>query len=176
MVQHALKWGQKIEQEEAHRNEIAIAQLTSVYANSQKLKPPYTSPADYFHFRPKENGIPSWICNTFFDLSQSGDLPGWVISLAPVSELQRDRNDDPVSRPRLWLMRGIAAIAPRHTAFGLKVGMALIDEDIKPGRYRLWDIDTSEDYLVEVSGFVQSGAYFDLVWEIIEEDDDAIAF
>lgn len=154
-----------------HKTELPIAQLTAIYANSQKTKPPYYSPAELCIFTPKEDKIPTLVCNTFINLAETSDLPVWALVLAPVSELESGANQKEVAKPRCWTSHGICLVAPQISAIGLKIGMALTNGK-KSGRINFFDVDNNQVYEVIVPAELKPGAYLDVVWELVLKDDE----
>lgn len=154
-----------------YKQELPIAQLSAIYANSQKTKPPYYSPAELCIFTPKEDKIPTVICNTFVNLAETMDLPVWALVLAPVSELESGANNKDIAKPRCWTSHGICLVAPQISAIGLKIGMALTDGN-KSGKVTVFDVDSNQSYEIVVPSDLKAGAYLDVVWELIPESEE----
>ncbi|QSJ14594.1 hypothetical protein JYQ62_22100 [Nostoc sp. UHCC 0702] len=150
LVLNALSEGRRLEKERLHHQEMAVAQLTSIYFNSQKTKPPYTRASDFYCFPLEEqSSISPVICNTFLSLCRDESLPSWALRLAPVDELQKGASDGgSTSKPRLWMCRGIALICPVLEDEVLSVGLAIVDDDAPSGRVTVWDVDTGEAHVV----------------------------
>ena len=136
-----------------HKYELPIARNTQVYVNSQRTKPPYARELDFCFFTPPDQAlIPAETCDTFFSLVEDGTMPAWVIALAPVDELEKNKQDKPTQRPRLWMSLGLALIAPKSNGEYVNVGMAIMDAgSIKTGVVTVWDADSDEaiDVIIE---------------------------
>ena len=151
-----------------------MAQLTAVYLNSQKLNPPYYSPMEVCLFSSqRDNAIPTWICDAFIGLLEEGLLPSWVIDLSPIDELQSGSSEHParLKAPRLWIAFGVAIIAPKIAATGLKIGLACWDGK-GAGLRQVWDVDTGSTYQIVIPESIKAGAFVEPEWELIQEDED----
>jgi hypothetical protein len=146
----ALSTGLKLERERLHSEEEAIAQLTAIYFNSQKTKPPYLSRTDFYIYPPlEESSIPAEVCNTFLALVKEQILPSWALRLSPVEEIQKGASEKVgVAKVRLWMCRGLALICPNFEQEVLTAGLAIIDDDAPSGRVAVWDVDTNEEVLI----------------------------
>ena len=168
----ALEAGRKLEQESLHKYELPIARNTQVYANSQRIKPPYAKATDFCFFTPEISArIPSDTCNAFLSLVREGVLPGWIISTCPVEDFKGNSNDDPIKRPRCWMSRTVALIAPRKGKETVHAGAIMLDPlGAKPGKVTVWDVDSGQAIDVVIPESSQKFE-LDVVWEVLEASD-----
>lgn len=168
----ALEAGRKLEQETLHKYELPIARNTEVYANSQRLKPPYAKASDFCFFMSDTSArIPSDTCNAFLSLVRDGTLPSWAVSHSPVEDFKGNRNDDPVRRPRCWMSRTVTLISPRMGKGTVHAGAAILEPlDAKPGRVTVWDVDNNQAIDIIVPDSAKQFE-LDIVWEVLEVSD-----
>ncbi len=161
--------------ENRHAQELAIAQLVSVYANSQKASPPYYKPSDFYIFAPESDvKIAASTCITFLTLSNEQLLPSWALSLAPVDEIQKGGSKGgKICNPRMWMVRGLALITPKLRDGILMAGMAIIDDGAPSGETQVWDVDsgevhtiwvpeTNEPYLIDIQWLLENRPLLDM--------------
>ena len=162
----ALSEGQKWEREQRHANELPVAQLVSVYANSQKTNPPYFKPSDFYFFAPEDEcQINQDVCVTFLSISNDQLLPSWVLRLSPAEEIQKAKAGR-VSKPRMWMCRGLALICPVLEDGVLTAGMAVIDDNHPVGDVEVFDVDGDGDqsYMIRVPERFEEAHLFDVCW------------
>lgn len=161
-----MKEGEELAREQLHLQELAIAQLTSVYVNSQKTKPPYTSPKDFCLFRPSEQRFSPILCRVIKSLLREKKLPNWVIGWLPHDELtQGDTLPDhavPVKHLRALMAPGVVIFSPNVTDNYIKFPLALI-EGVQ-GSKRVYCIDTREHFDIEIPS-VFDEFVLDEIWE-----------
>ena len=170
MILDAVQAAEKLNREQAHRAELPIALNTQVYANSQKTKPPYFELQDFCFFRPQEvdSKIPSDVCDAIFEMANQRVLPGWALALAPIEEMEKGRRGNPVTKPRLWMARGVALILPRISGNSVSAGMALIDNElVQQGFITLFDVDSEESHKVLISS-TSNACETNINWPLIE--------
>lgn len=142
--------GQKLEMEQLHKFEIPVAQFVAIYANSQKTKPPYYKPSDFFFFAPSESSIGADLAATVFDLLGDQKLPPWAVQLAPMAEIDQAPKHGNVGKPRLWMVRDLALVSPRLHEGGLSAALAILGDDPPFGRVTVWDVDSGKAFEIEV--------------------------
>lgn len=163
----ALEQGKQIEREQDHRKELPTALSTSIYANSQKTKPPYFSPVDFcFFHNPEESRIPSDICDAFTELSRDEMLPTWALEYAPVEDLRKNVKGTKTVRSRAWMTKGLIVVLP-VTSGNLVSGMAIASEDVPSGKITLWDIDTQEAHTIVVPPGTEPGSNLNSKWILL---------
>lgn len=151
LVLQALESGNELKREQAHSAELPIAQLTAIYVNSQKTKPPYARLYDFCLFKSEgESLIPPEICDTFLKLVDDNDIPSWAISLAPLDEIRKGKGNGRVMYPRLWMCRGLALIAPRLEEGVLTAGIVVAEDDHPFGEVEVWDVDTQKSHTLRI--------------------------
>jgi hypothetical protein len=159
-----LSEGQKWEREQRHANELPIAQLVSVYANSQKTKPPYFKTSDFYFFAPEEEcQVNQDVCATFLSISDDQLLPSWVLGLSPMEEIEKVKAGR-VAKTRMWMCRGLALICPNLDEGTLTAGMAVIDDNCPVGEVEVFDVDTGEGYMIRVPERFEEAYLFDVCW------------
>lgn len=167
LILSALEHGEKILAQKMHLKEIGIAQLTAVYANSQKLKPPYFTVKDFCHFWPKDEHFSFEICQNILSLIEDNLLPDWVLSYLPINELgHRDRSFT-VKKPRAFANPWIYILSPIITENNwINAPLAFIDSP-KEKNAEIYDLDNDEKYVVALPGSIDS-INRDIQWELID--------
>lgn len=151
--------------ERLHAYEKPIAQLTTVYANSQKLEAPYYKSSDFYLFNVEgESEINVDVCATFLSISKDQLLPSWVLRLSPFEEIQKGAGKGRISKLRMWMRRGLALICPRLENGGLKAGMIVFD-DHPVGEVKVWDIDSREVHVISVPKKFEEAYVLDVSWK-----------
>lgn len=136
-----------LEKERSHRNELPIAQNTAIYVNSQKTKPPYSSPLDFCFFSSGDEGkVNSEVCDCFLSLSRDGLLPSWVLEVAPVEDIRKNAKGEKVTAVRAWMTKGLLLLLPKMNLSAVKSGMILASVEHPVGKTTLWDVDTKKAY------------------------------
>ncbi|MEW5857382.1 MAG: hypothetical protein AB1861_08375 [Cyanobacteriota bacterium] len=163
----ALSEGKLLERESAHRRELPTALNTSIYANSQKTKPPYYAPLDFCFFQAPDQGrIPSPVCDCFLALHREELLPAWSLEVAPVDELQKNTRGEKFEGVRVWMTKGLILLLPSREGQLVHIGMVLAGEECPSGKVTLWDTDSSVSHQVIVPKGV-TGASFDVKWMVV---------
>lgn len=147
--------GEKFMKEKLHFQEITIANLASIHFNSQKTKGPPFHGKDFCQFR-LEDPLELPVRHTLISLYQDKCLNDWVIALLisedasalDVENYKLDRKQ--VYKTRAWGSPDLFIICPdivEHTA----KARFLCCNDIKPGFYTVYDVDTGKAIKVSVS-------------------------
>ena len=147
----ALREGEEIERQKQHAAEMAIAQLTAVYINSQKTKPPYYSPQDFCLFAPKtDSQLPEKVVATIHNLRRDELLPvsaGAWLPWESIPALSSDRSLKIPKRLRMLRTRGAWAIAPEIEGNFIYIPIGVVEVY---GKVQLNDPDTKCIYDVEI--------------------------
>jgi hypothetical protein len=163
-VFQALSEGQKWEREQRHAYELPVAQLTSVYANSQKTKPPYFNTSDFYFFALEDEcTINVDVCATFLAIANDQRLPSWVLGLSPMEEIEKAKAGR-VAKTRMWMCRGLALICPNLEEGTLTAGMAVIDDNCPVGEVEVFDVDSGEIYIIHVPEKFEEAYLLDVCW------------
>lgn len=148
--------------------ELPIAQLTAVYANSQKTKPPYFSRDDFCLFRPRNNQISPEVCSAIVVLVESNELPGWLFALLPdYQEIESGAQGEP-PEDAIWMAKGTALICPRYSASGVRAGMVVCEN---PGAYEI-ELYDNKGYSKKVKIVTTDYVEFDVMFEVINDSSD----
>lgn len=163
MILDALDYGERLEKERLHLEEIAIAQLTTFYFNSQKSKPPYKNVDDFCFFKAKDR-FSDAVCSTFRSLLDANKVPNWAVSVLPIIELDSGAISNRPVYPRLYSAPGIFLLCPSFYEDCMQVAIAAFDDAVEPGKYhivldvdnkanrvRLWLPQDALNYAVNVS-------------------------
>lgn len=173
LILSALKHGEKIQSQKLHLREIAIAQLTAVYVNSQKTKPPYSTTKEFCHFWPKDEHYSNEICQTILSLLEDNLFPDWAGNYIPIDQLgYRDRHFN-VPKPRVlanpWIYILSPSIIENDENNWLNAPLAFI-EDRKDKKYaEVYDLDTNKSYTVKLPS-ITNLINRDIQWEIVESN------
>lgn len=138
--------------EHYHLYELPIAQLTTIYANSQKAKPPYYHTKDFCMFLSSDQRFSPVLCRVIKSLLREKKLPNWVIGWIPHDEIDNgDTLPDhavPVRQYRALMAPNVVIFSPSITNTYIKFPLALID-GIR-GSKRVYCIDTQESFDIEI--------------------------
>lgn len=131
-----------------HAAELSVAQLTSVYINSQKTKPPYSSPHDFCLFTPQPHHLPSELGDIIYSLRRDNLLPNSAAAWLPWESIPK-KSDRLTIKKNLRILRtkGVWAIAPEIEGDFLFIPLAVVEIF---GAIRLHDPDTQIVYEVEI--------------------------
>ncbi|MFZ9301699.1 MAG: hypothetical protein ACO23V_12085 [Chitinophagaceae bacterium] len=151
-----------------HLQEIAIAQLTAVYVNSQKTKPPYSTTKEFCHFWPKDEHYSFAVCQTIISLIEDNLFPDWAASYLPVDQLgYRDRGFS-VHKPRVLANAWIYVLCPVITEENwLNAPLVFID-DKKAQFSKVYDLDSDRLYTIKLPSSTNL-INRDVQWELIDE-------
>lgn len=153
--------------QELHLRELPIAQLTAVYANSQKTKPPYFSRDDFCLFRPRNNQLTPEVCSAIVSLTESNELPGWLFELIPdYQEIELGATGEPPEE-KIWMTKGVALICPKYSASGVRAGMVACET---PGIFEV-DLFDQQGNGKKVKINTNEYVEFDVMFEVIPEDE-----
>lgn len=165
LVFEALAQAQKLELERLHKMEMPIAQLTAVYGNSQKAKAPYFKTSDFYLFAPRESNFSPNTCATVLSLLEDKKLPPWALQLAPMEEIEGG-NQGNVTKPRMWMVRGLALICPSLNQGSLSATLALVEEDAPSGEVVVFDVDSGDEHTIFVPPHIVDEPYIlEVYWE-----------
>jgi hypothetical protein len=159
-----LDYGEKIERRYVHLTEQPIALNSAILSNSQRTKPPYAQPADFFIFEPKGKELPTELCDTFMALLREEIIPSWSIEFVPVDKLKEGAKGRSISTPRAWMCKGLILFLPRTTEGNLlQIEMVIAESDHPVGKTQLWDVDSGESFSVIVPPEIE-GVNFSVKW------------
>ena len=129
--------------------ELGISQLTCIYINSQKTKPPYYSPQDFCLFTPKKDAISQDLADIIWDLKRDNLLPNSAAAWLPWESIP-PASDRPIppNKIRILRTRGVWAIAPQEEENFLFVPIGVVE---RFGKMELNDPDTKCIYEVEIN-------------------------
>ncbi len=90
-------------------------------------------------------------------------MPGWVIPISPLDELEKANNGKVTASPRAWLANEneaeIMFINPAISEGKVFVPMGFVGDKFSSGELEFTDIDTGEKFTVTVS-FSESIGWF----------------
>lgn len=149
MIEQAIAEGEALAKESLHLQELAVAQLTAFYFNSQKAKPPYGKVEDFCFFKERTMHPPE-VYIAFQSLLQEQKVPSWSVSILPASEMEATKVIGKPPKIRLFSAPGIFILAPKIDGKYIESPMAAFDDDVIKGCYtRVYNIDdVSESYQI----------------------------
>lgn len=155
--------------QELHLRELPIAQLTAVYANSQKTKPPYFSRDDFCLFRPRNNQLSPEVCSAIVALAESNELPGWLFEIIPdYQEIEINSTGTLPPEEKIWMTKGTALICPRYSASGVRAGMVVCEI---PGNFEV-DLFDEQGYSKRVRISTSEVVEYDVLFEVIQPEEE----
>jgi hypothetical protein len=129
LIHQAYEWASKIQVEELHLQELGIASLSAMFANTNRGKDaPAFQEKDFYHFNTNtEAKIPSAAADAFFSLAEELKLPAWAISIAPIPKLLAHRGKGDFAYPRAWIGEGIVLLQPLIRGSKVVCQMAIVE-------------------------------------------------
>ena len=169
----ALEYGGQFSREELHYHELGIAQLTSIYYNSQKTKPPYTKPNDFCLFAPKNEHITQTLVVCINELINKELIPSWCLRLIP-EEILKKESTGKVRGLKAVSTFGMYLFLPSQISDSLTFAMGIFTDKIKPGQYILYGVDSDEKFEVSIDKFYEDMIIYDgyLILKTANEDND----
>ena len=135
--------------------ELGIATLTALYINSKRdpKKGEAAKPSEFFYHQPATGGdrltIRPAACDAFFSLINDALMPGWVIPLVPIEQLQAGKGTGLVPKPRAWIGKDILLLLPRVEGDRVIAAIAVLDG--ASGEVELSDPDSETLFKIRIS-------------------------
>lgn len=86
------------------------------------------------------------------------------MGLSPVEELQKAVGGV-VTKPRIWMVRGMALVCPQLENGLLTAGMVVIDDNAPTGLINFIDIDSGQVHQILIPSKFEEACLFDVLWE-----------
>lgn len=149
----AYEWAEKLERDRLHKEELGIASLSALFANSNrdpKKSDPF-KPEQFCFWKPATEAAQSIApsaCDAYFSLIKDNVMPAWVVPLSPIEQLKAGQTGARVSRPRAWIGEGVLLLMPRISGKVVTAQFALIDG--AQGVVDVRDVDSGKWYAIDV--------------------------